>query len=143
MHLCEINKHNHEINVYFRQRGINCCGRSVVVLFQLLHDGSFSRYKHGMKVELCTYLTNVKPQILFISTPFFQRATSNNILKLSVSFSLLHPREKPLRTVHDYVICMYILPYLLLFLYPTWCVFIVGNTRSKCRGGSACYPYTV
>lgn len=69
VHISEINKFDHEIYVYFRRWGINY-GLSVVILLQLLHDRSFSRYKHLMKVTLCTYLTNVKPQILFISTPF-------------------------------------------------------------------------
>lgn len=71
LHLSEINKYDHELNVYFRQWGINYCGLCAVMLFQLPHDCSFLQYKHLMKAELCTYLTNVKPQILFIS-PLFQ-----------------------------------------------------------------------
>jgi len=70
VHLSEINKYDREVNVYFRQQGINYCGLNVVMLLQLLHDCSFWRYKHLMKAQLCSYLTNVKPQILFISTPF-------------------------------------------------------------------------
>lgn len=90
MHLSEINKYDHGVNVYFRQWGINDYGPTVVILLQLLLDCSFSRCKQLTRVKLCTYLTNVMPQILFASTPF-QDSYTKQCFEIINQLSLLQP----------------------------------------------------
>lgn len=52
-----------------------------------------------MKVKLCTYLTNVKPQILFASTPFEDNYTKQ-YFKVINQFESTTSWKEPLGTVH-------------------------------------------